>query len=114
MKYTIDATGKKMGRVASEAATLLMGKNSVEFARNKAPLVTVSITNASKLSLTQKKKDDTVYTTYTGYPGGLKLQTLDQMITKKGYAEALRTATKNMLPANKLRAVMLKNLIISE
>ncbi|MEX0931346.1 MAG: 50S ribosomal protein L13 [Candidatus Paceibacterota bacterium] len=114
MKYTIDATGKKLGRVASEAATLLMGKNSPEYARNKAPEVTVAITNAGKLSLAIKKLEQTKYSSYSGYPGGLTFKSMEQIIEKKGISEVLKMATKGMLPSNKLRPIMMKNLIITE
>ena len=58
MKYTIDAENKKIGRVASEAARYLMGKNLTGYERNKAPEVSVAIMNCGKASIDSKKKED--------------------------------------------------------
>lgn len=114
MNYTIDAQGKKLGRVASEAAMLLMGKNKPSYKPNVAPEVTVKIENVSKLDISEKKRDDKVYTRYSNYPGGLKSETLGEVIEKKTEAEALRRAVYGMLPANRLRKVMLSHLVIEE
>lgn len=114
MKYEIDATAKKLGRVASEAASVLMGKNRTDFARNVVADVKVSISNASKLSVSSRKMEDKVYKNYSGYPGGLKETTMKKVVADKGMKEALRIAIKGMLPKNKLRDVMMKNLIITE
>jgi len=114
MDYIIDAQGKKLGRIASETAMILMGKNRPNYRPNVAPAVRVIINNASKLSISEKKKDDTIYTSYSGYPGGLKETTLRATVEKKSYGEALRRAVYGMLPANKLRKVMLSHLVINE
>ena len=113
-EYIIDATGKALGRVATEAANALRGKNTTTFVNYIAPKVTVKITNASKLDVTQKKLRDKIYTHYTGHPGGLRKTSLTNMVSKKGWAEPLKKAVHGMLPANRLRAVMIKNLIITE
>lgn len=112
--HTIDATGKKIGRVAGEAAVILMGKNKTSFRRNVVSGEKVSILNAGKLSVSAKKKDGKTYRRYSGYPGGLKEETLGEMVEKKGYREALRKAVYGMLPGNRLRPRMMKNLEISE
>jgi large subunit ribosomal protein L13 len=114
MDFTIDAQGRTIGRVATEAARILMGKNSVSYKPNVAPKVTVVVENASKISLTPHKRANTVYTRYSGYPGGLKSETLGDVIEKHSYGEAIRRAVRGMLPANKLRKEMLANLIIKE
>lgn len=114
MKYTIDANGKKIGRVASEAASILIGKNSVGFAKNKVPDCTVEIINASKADVNAKKKTDDVYITYTGFRGGLKKQTLGELIVRRGMNEVFRRAVENMLPKNKLQKLMIKNLFVKE
>ena len=111
---TIDATEKKIGRIATEASTILLGKNTPSFAKNITASVKVKVLNASKVSLTEKKKDGKVYTRYSGYPAGLKRETLRSLIEKKGYSEAIRKAVYGMLPGNKLRAKRMKNLIVSE
>ena len=114
MKYTLDAQNKKIGRVATEAAVFLMGKNLPKFARNAIPDVRVEIKNTSKALIDDKKKSQKTYSRYSGYPGGLKQPTMNEVIVKKGYSEIFRIAVYGMLPKNKLRARMLKNLIITE
>src|SRR3989338_6721138 len=106
MEYNIDAKGKKLGRVATEAANLLMGKTSPDFMKNVVADVKVNITNVSKL--------DKKYERYTGHPGGFRQDTMAKVVEKKGYAEVVKLAVYGMLPANKLRAVIMKNLIITE
>jgi large subunit ribosomal protein L13 len=112
-EYTIDAAGKRLGKVATEAATYLMGKDSVNFSRHTAPEVTVNITNASKIDVTEKKKGE-IYQSYSGYPGGRKTETLEHLGERLGYSEVVRRTVKGMLPKNKLQAVMMKNLAVSE
>jgi len=112
--YTVDATGKKLGRVASEIASYLMGKDTTSFVRHIAPNVVVNVANASKLILSEKKLKTTEYTRYSGYPGGLKVETMEEVVAKKGYREVLRRAVYNMLPSNKLRAKMMKHLQIND
>ena len=114
MEYTIDAQNKKLGRVASEAATLLMGKNRADFARNVAPEVKVKIINVSKADILNRKLDSKTYKSYSGYPGGLKIQSMKKVIADKGFKETFRKAVMGMLPKNKLKAEMIKNLIITE
>lgn len=112
--YTIDAQQKKLGRIASEAAKILMGKTSVDYAPNVVADVKVVITNASKLDIDAKKKNTKEYTRYSGFPGGLFTRTLSNMIEKKGYSEVVRIAVEGMLPKNKLQAKMIKNLTVTE
>lgn len=114
MEYQIDAQDKKIGRVASEAAKILMGKNRVDFARNIYPQVKVKILNASKADVTNKKTATTEYKRYSGYPGGLKTATMKKIAADKGMKEIFRKAVYGMLPRNKLRARMIKNLVIIE
>ena len=114
MKYTIDAQGKKIGRVASEAATALMGKNTPLFERHISSGVEVHIINVSKANVSEKKAKTKRYDQYSGHPGGLRRETMWQVIEKKGYAEIFRRAVYGMLPSNKLRAPRMKQLIITE
>ena len=112
--YEIDAQNKRLGRLASEAAIILMGKNRADFVRNAIPEVKVKIRNAGKIFVTNKKKNDTIYKNYSGYPGGLRERTMKKIISDKGMKEVLRIAIRGMLPKNKLRDRMMKNLIITE
>lgn len=113
-EITIDAKGKRMGRVATEAAAFLMGKKSRSFAKNIVEDVTIKIINASKLDLSERKLTGTTYVRYSGYPGGLKRENLKSLSARRGFSEALRIAVRGMLPGNKLRTPRLKRLTISE
>lgn len=114
MKYEIDAKGKRVGRIATQAAALLMGKNTPEFERNVAPDVKVVITNASKAAIDDKKLEQKAYSRFSGYPGGLKKEAMGKLAARKGFGEIFRKAVKGMLPKNKLQAKMLKNLTVTE
>lgn len=113
-EHTIDATDKRLGRVASEAAHVLLGKDTPAFAKHVVAPVRVHIEGAGKLAITEARKDGKVYTRYSGHPGGLKAETLQDVIEKRGVGEALRRAVYNMLPANRLRKERMKHLVITE
>ena len=110
--FTIDATGKKIGRIASEAAFALMGKNRTDYLPNSFPTVAVTITGANALDISDKKAATKIYRNYSGYPSGLHDRTLAKVVADKGNAETLRIAIRGMLPPNKLRARRLKLLTI--
>lgn len=112
--HTIDAQQKSLGRVASEAARVLRGKDAVDFTPHEEPNTTVKIINASHLSISEKKKEGKMYRRFTGYNSGLKEESLERLLRRKGHAEALRRAVKGMLPANRLRKRMLTKLVIEE
>jgi large subunit ribosomal protein L13 len=113
-KHTIDATGKSFGRVASHAARILMGKESSAFSKNKVCDVFVEITNASKVNLSEKKLKNKTYTKYSGYPGGLRIFSLESLIAKKGVGEAFKGAVRKMMPRNRLLVGRLKRLSVVE
>ncbi len=113
-KHIIDAQNKKIGRVATEAAMILMGKNTPAFAKNVVADVKVEIINAAKAEITQKKKDGKFYLTYSGYPGGQRNETLGKLIERKGITEVFKRAVKGMLPDNKLKTKVLLNLTVTE
>lgn len=114
MERIIDAKGQPLGRVASDAASILLGKDSVDFAKNVVRNIKVKIINASQLSIDEKKMKQKTYHIHTGYVGNAKSPTLAQVVAKKGYGEALRIAVKGMLPGNTLRDKRLKNLTVEE
>jgi large subunit ribosomal protein L13 len=114
MEYTLDAANKSLGRVASDAAVILRGKNSPDFLRHVKPKNKVKVVNASLIKTTGNKREAKVYLRHSGHPGHQKSETLDDVITKKGMTEALKRAVYGMLPDNKLRAIMMNNLNISE
>ncbi len=113
-QYTLDAKGQCLGRLASEIAVLLMGKNLPNFERHLVADVHVTVNNASLLDIDHKKKDTKVYDRYSGYPGGLKKQTMSKLIADKGYQAVLMNAVRGMLPKNKLQKLILKNITINE
>lgn len=111
--YTIDASGRTLGRVASDAAQALLGKKSAQYVKNFVLPVTVSIVNAGKLKISEKRGAGTTYIRYTGYPGGLRSQTMSELKTKKGLEEVVRMTVDGMIPRNKLRKERMKRLSIS-
>lgn len=112
--HNIDATGQKLGRLATKVATLLMNKNSPMFRKHLKPSVKVSITNASKLDITERKLKEITHNRYSGYPGGFTSVKGTKIVSDKGYRELVRHAVSRMLPKNKLRDSMLKNLTITD
>lgn len=113
-EYTIDAAGQSLGRVASEAAKMLMGKTLPSYTPNVRSNVRVNVVNASKVVARERKLLQKTYTRYSGYPGGFKKETLGKLNARKGHREALRRAVVRMLPDNTLRVARMKNLIITE
>ncbi|MCK5062225.1 50S ribosomal protein L13 [Candidatus Parcubacteria bacterium] len=109
--HKIDADGKAAGRLASEIAILLRGKNKPEFAPNIDGGDIVEVVNISKLKFTGKKLDNKKYYSYSGYPGGLKEKKMRDVF-KADPGEVLKRAIRKMLPAVKFRNDMLKRLII--
>jgi len=107
--YTIDASGKILGRLSSEIAFLLQGKNLpgyVPYLDNGAEVIVI---NTSQLKVTGKKNEQKKYYRHSGYPGGLK-EVAYKDIFSRDPNEVLRRAVYGMLPRNKLRAKMMKRL----
>ena len=114
MEHTIDAKGKSMGRIATQAASFLMGKNASDFSRDKVSGNKVTITNAELLIIDPKKLKDKVYKTYSGYPGGLRQEGMQNLKERKGIEEILKLAIYGMLPRNKHRAILMQNIKIQK
>jgi len=110
--YTIDATNRTLGRVASEAAHALLGKRSASFTKNLVAPIKVTIENVGKLHLPERRIKGKVYTRYSGHPGGFYETRMDVMIEKKGIAEVVKKTVDGMIPRNKLRNERMKNLIV--
>lgn len=112
-EYTFDAAGQSLGRMVTEIAMILRGKNEPTFQPNVVPDVRVVINNASKIALndSQLKRE---YKRYSGYPGGLTHESREHVIERKGYRDVFEKAVYGMLPNNRLRSIMMKNLIINE
>jgi len=107
----VDATDKVLGRLASEIAMILMGKNKP----NYTPFIDsgdfVIVTNATKVKVTGNKAKDKKYYSHSGYFGGLKETTFEKMIQTKP-EEVIKSAVKRMLPKNRLGRQMLSKLKI--
>jgi large subunit ribosomal protein L13 len=108
---TLDASGKILGRLASEAAVLLRGKNKPSFRPYLLCGDKVIIVNAAKMRVTGNKMREKRYYRHSGYLGNLKSETLAE-VWRKNPAEVLRRAIEGMLPKNKLQSQWLKNLVI--
>ncbi len=107
--HHIDASGKVLGRLASEIAVLLRGKHKVDFSYHLPMGDRVVVSNVDKMKVTGKKLKDKIYYRHSGYPGGLKSRTLEEMMAKDP-AEVLRLAVYRMLPKNKLRDRLIRRL----
>jgi large subunit ribosomal protein L13 len=109
--YIFDGKGKILGRLATQIATLLIGKNKSNFVYNLDCGDWVVVVNCEKINLTGKKESSKVYQHHTGWPGGLKEVSYKKMM-EKDPARVLSMAVSGMLPKNKLRAARLKRLRI--
>lgn len=108
-KHIIDASSKILGRLATEVATLLMGKNKPIYVPYLDTGDYVVVTNASKIKLTGKKMQNKTYIRHSGYPGGLKVETFGKTIERRP-EYVIEHAIKGMLPHNKLGRQMIKKL----
>lgn len=107
--HLIDARGKTLGELASEAATRLMGKTKVNFCRYLDCGDFVKVINASQIRTTGGKLDKKIYYRHSGYPGGLKSTTLRKALDTNP-EWVIKHAVRGMLPNNRLRPSMLKRL----
>ena len=107
--YEIDAEGKILGKVAAEIAVRLMGKNKPSYTPHVDGGDFVIVTNAEKIAVTGKKLLDKKYYRHSGYPGGLKVRNLQEMLEKQP-TEVIRKAVERMLPKNKLGSQMIGRL----
>ena len=105
----VDATDVVLGRLASKVAKILRGKNKPSFTPHVDCGDNVVIINAEKVRLTGNKLNDKIYLSYSGYPGGQRVQTPAELLSK--YPERLiEKAVKGMLPKNKLGSKIYGNL----
>ncbi|MCK5945628.1 MAG: 50S ribosomal protein L13 [Planctomycetes bacterium] len=105
----IDATGKTLGRMATEIATILMGKHRPDYTPHILVGEGVIVTNADKIKLTGNKANTRVYTFYTGHPGGLREKVLGEYM-EQAPDEVVRLAVRRMLPKNRLARRMISRL----
>ncbi len=109
--YVVDATDKTLGRLASEVAKVLRGKNKAIFTPSIDTGDYVIIINAEKIKVTGKKLDQKLYRHHTGWVGGLRETTLREMIATKPVT-VVETAVKGMLPKGPLGSQMYKKLFV--
>ena len=107
--YIIDASGKRLGRVAVKAANLLRGKHKPEYAPHQEVGDYVIIINADKVEVTGNKRDRKMYYRHSGYPGGLTAERFSDMIQRKP-TYPMEHAVKGMLPHNRLGRKLFTNL----
>lgn len=112
MNYTIDATNKKLGRLASEIAVILQGKKNAGYEPRLEGDDEVTVENVGALDINAKRLKQKIYYRHTTQIGHLKKRTLESFLAKKGPAAVLRETVMGMLPKNKLRAKRMKKLII--
>ena len=109
--HLIDARGQVLGRLASEVANILRGKNKPIFTPHVDTGDYVVIVNAADIRLTGNKLKDKVYYHHTGYPGGIRSITAEELM-EKNPTELINSAVKGMLPKNKLSRQIIKKLKI--
>ncbi len=109
--YVVDVENKVLGRVATQIANVLRGKNKPLFSPSVDTGDFVIVVNAEKIALTGNKLADKVYYSHSGFPGGIKSITAGKLMEKKA-EDLIRKAVKGMLPKNKLASQMLKKLKI--
>jgi large subunit ribosomal protein L13 len=107
--YLVDAQGKVLGRLATELAKILRGKNKPIYTPHVDTGDFVIVVNAGKVALTGKKMKDKIYYHHTGYPGGIKEMSAEKLLAKKP-TEMIRIAVKGMLPKNSLGRQMFQKL----
>ncbi|GFR38821.1 50S ribosomal protein L13 [Insulibacter thermoxylanivorax] len=107
--YIIDAEGKTLGRLASEAASILRGKHKPQFTPHVDTGDFVIIINAEKIQVTGNKLRDKFYYRHSGYPGGLKKTSLNDMLRKRP-ERVIEHAVYGMLPKNRLGNALKKKL----
>jgi len=109
--YVVDAEGKTFGRLASQVAAILMGKNKPTYTPSLDTGDYVIVVNTDKLVLTGKKLDKKVYRSYTGYRGGLREISYKKLMAEKSDF-AFEKAVEIMMPKNKIGSQMLSKLYV--
>ena len=99
--YVVDAEGKTLGRLSTQIADLLRGKRKPTYTPHVDTGDFVIVVNAEKVSVSGNKRTEKLYHRHSGYPGGLRTRTFEEMIERKP-EEVIRLAVKGMLPRNRL------------
>ena len=109
--YVVDAEGKTLGRLATQIAETLRGKRKPQYTPHIDTGDFVVVVNAEKIHVTGKKRSDKRYYRHSGYPGGLRWRSFDEMQSRRP-EEIIRLAVKGMLPRNRLGRAQLGKLKI--
>jgi large subunit ribosomal protein L13 len=109
--YVVDATDETLGRLATRIAHVLEGKHKPTYASHIDTGDHVIVLNASRITVTRDKLESKVYARHSGYPGGFKSETLEELLARRP-EEVIRRAVKGMLPRNKLGVQQLRKLKI--
>ena len=107
----VDASGRTLGRLATQIADTLRGKHKPEYTPHCDVGDFVVVVNAEKIAVTGRKREAKLYHRHSGYPGGLKTRTFTEMLERRP-EEILRLAVKGMLPRNRLARAQLRKLKI--
>jgi large subunit ribosomal protein L13 len=107
--YVVDASGRTLGRLATQIADTLRGKRKPQYTPHIDTGDFVIVVNAEKISVTGNKRAAKLYHRHSGYPGGLRSRTLGQMLERRP-EEVIRLAVKGMLPRNRLARKQLTKL----
>jgi large subunit ribosomal protein L13 len=107
--YVVDATDETLGRLASRIARVLEGKHKPTFATHIDSGDHVIVVNAARIAVSRNKLESKLYIRHSGYPHGLKQETLGELLARRP-EEAIRRAVKGMLPRNRLGAQQLRKL----
>ena len=108
---TIDADGKILGRLATQIAMALRGKTAPDFMPNRIPEGKITVVHIDRMRVTGRKREQKMYRTHSGYLGNLKEERLGDRMARDSRA-VLRHAVLGMLPKNRLRRAMMRNLIL--
>jgi large subunit ribosomal protein L13 len=105
----VDAEGKNLGRLCTQLADTLRGKRKPEYTPHCDVGDFVVVVNAEKVSVTGNKREEKIYWRHSGYPGGIKSRTLQEMLDRRP-EEVIRLAVKGMMPRNRLARAQLRKL----
>jgi large subunit ribosomal protein L13 len=109
--YLFNSENFILGRMSSEIAFLLQGKNNSQYTPNKTEGCFVIVINSDKINVSGRKLSNKMYHSFSGYPGGISSQSLEQAL-KKDSRQVIWNSVYGMLPKNKLRDKMMKRLLI--
>ena len=110
----VDADAKVLGRLSSEVAMILRGKKKPGYTPHTDCGDNVIVINAEKVILTGKKWTDKVYVRHTGYPGGQRFETPNEIVGKKSSTVLVEKAIRGMLPKSRLGSELFRNLFVYE